>query len=131
MRQEFLIKTRYIDDHGLHIVNECLSTFLVASIVPKGSAFLTVFNNIITRVVESGLTLKWNEDIINSMIIEKGMSLGKKKTRVRAFCLQDVQGAFFVIILGYGCSMLVFLCEVWYHNKKCQERLSITQKVNQ
>jgi hypothetical protein len=30
MRQEFLIKTRYIDDHGLHIVNECLSTFLVA-----------------------------------------------------------------------------------------------------
>jgi phosphatidate phosphatase APP1 len=54
------MKMKCVDQDGLpflHIVKECLSTFLHINIAPKGSAFLTVFDNVITRIVESGLTI--------------------------------------------------------------------------
>ncbi|KAH0821647.1 hypothetical protein GEV33_001144 [Tenebrio molitor] len=52
---EFQMRTKYIDNDGLpllHIVNECLTTCLVANIVPKGSVLLSVFNNVITKAME-------------------------------------------------------------------------------
>jgi hypothetical protein len=42
-------KSIYVDDDGqplLHIVNECVSSFVVATVVPKESAFLHVFDNL-------------------------------------------------------------------------------------
>jgi hypothetical protein len=48
----FLIQSKYTDDDGqplLHIVDECAGNFVLANIVPEGSAFLNVFNNIIFK----------------------------------------------------------------------------------
>jgi hypothetical protein len=117
---EFLIKTKYVDDDGLpllHIINECLTTFLMTHVVRKGSAFLTVFNNVITKVVESGLTVKWNNDIVDSFAIEKIISLSRNRTRVNSFSLYDVQSAFYIIIIGYISSILLFMCEILYKGK--------------
>jgi hypothetical protein len=64
---QFFMKTRYVDNDGLpllHIVDECLATFLLGTVMPKHSAFLTVFNNVSTQVTEAGLTVKWNNDIV-------------------------------------------------------------------
>jgi hypothetical protein len=111
---EFQMRTKYIDNDGLpllHIVNECLTTCLVANIVPKGSVLLSVFNNVITKAMESGLIVKWNNDIIDSLTAEKMISLSRNRTSVRAFSLYDVQTAFYVVILGHSLSILLFLCE--------------------
>ena len=113
---KFHIKSQYVDDDGyplFHIVNECFSTFLMAHIVPKGSAFLTVFNNVITKMIESGLTKKWDKDIVDSLVVEKMTSLSRKRKKMRAFSLYDLQGAFYVIFLGYAGSVALFLYEVW------------------
>ncbi|XP_068894960.1 uncharacterized protein [Tenebrio molitor] len=117
---EFLMKMKYVDQDGLpllHIVNECLSTFLHINIVPKGSAFLTVFDNVITRIVESGLTIKWNNDVVDSLTIEKMINMNRNRTSVKSFSIYDVQSAFYIIVMGYIFSLLLFLCEVLYKNK--------------
>jgi hypothetical protein len=117
---EFLMKTKYVQDDGLpllHIINECLTTFLMTYVVRKGSAFLTVFNNVIAKVVESGLTVKWNNDIVDSLAIEKIISLSRNRTRVKSFSLYDVQSAFYLIIIGYIFAILLFLCEMLYKGK--------------
>jgi hypothetical protein len=118
---EFLMKMKYVDQDGLpllHILlNECLNTFVLANIVPKGSAFLTVFDNVITKTVESGLTIKWNNDVVDSLTIEKMINLNRNRTSLKSFSIYDVQSAFYIIVLGYISSFLLFLCEVLCKNK--------------
>jgi hypothetical protein len=108
-------KSIYVDDDGqplLHIVNECVSSFVVATIVPKGSAFLHVFDNLIIRLYESGLTMKWYRDVFDSIVIEKMISISKKRKSVQSFSLYDTESAFYTIILGYVCSLVVLLGEI-------------------
>ncbi|KAJ3647497.1 hypothetical protein Zmor_019372 [Zophobas morio] len=111
---EFL-STKYVDSEGfprLHIVDECLNTFLVGHVVPKGSAFLTIFNNFITKMMEAGLTEKWLRDVFDSTVTEKTYILNKNKQSVKAFSMDDLQIAFYGIVVGYVGSFLVFLCEL-------------------
>jgi hypothetical protein len=91
----------YVDDDGqplLHIVNECVSSFVVATVVPKGSAFLHVFDNLIIRLYESGLATKWYRDVFDSIVIEKMVSISKKRKSVQSFSLYDTESAFYTII---------------------------------
>ncbi|KAH0819030.1 hypothetical protein GEV33_003761 [Tenebrio molitor] len=91
---QFLMKTKYVDNDGsplLHVVDECLTTFLMGNLMPKGSAFLTVFNNVITKVTEAGLTVKWDNDIVDSLTLEKMINLSRNRTTTKPFTLYDVQ----------------------------------------
>jgi hypothetical protein len=117
---QFLMKTKYVDNDGsplLHVVDECLTTFLMGNLMPKGSAFLTVFNNVITKVTEAGLTVKWDNDIVDSLTVEQMINLSRNRTTTKPFTLYDVQSAFYVIILGYISSILLFLYEILYKAK--------------
>jgi hypothetical protein len=114
-------KSKYVDDDGqplLHIVNECVSTFKVATIVPKGSAFLNVFDNLITKLHESGLSSKWFNDMFDSIIAEKMISISKKRKSVKSFSLRDTESAFGIIVLGLACSVVVFLAEILHKTFK-------------
>jgi hypothetical protein len=118
---KFLIKSKYTDDDEqplLHIVDECAGTFMVARIVPEGSAFLNVFNNIIVQVFENGLVGKWITDLLDSILTEKLMKRKKNKKSVRSLSLHDFLSAFYVIIFGHACSVLVFLCEILTKREK-------------
>jgi hypothetical protein len=118
---QFLSKTKYTDDDGqplLHIVDECPGTFMIARIVPEGSAFLNVFNNIIVKNFENGLSWKWIRDLDDSILTEKLMKRKKNKTSVRSFSLHDSQSAFYVIIFGHACAVLVFFCEILTKREK-------------
>jgi hypothetical protein len=112
----FLIQSKYTDDDGqplLHIVDECAGNFVLANIVPEGSAFLNVFNNIIFKVHESGLTWKWMNDILDSVLAEVMMKRYKNQHKKnRSISLRDIQSAFYVIVLGHACSILLFLGEL-------------------
>ena len=117
---EYLIKSQYVDEEGaplLHVVDECLAHFLMAHIVQKGSPFLPVFNNLIKRVVEAGLTLKWHQDVLDSMEIEKMISLNKQGENVQGFTLYDLQIAFYLLVLGIVAAFLVFFVELLTRRK--------------
>jgi hypothetical protein len=116
-----ITKSKYVDDDGqplLHVVNECVSTFKVATTVPKGSAFLNVFDNIIIKLHESGLTWKWFNDMLDSIVAEKMISISKKRKSLKSFSLHDTESAFYIIILGLGCSVVVFLGEILHKTFK-------------
>mgnify|MGYP005985097755 FL=1 len=115
-----LIKTKYLDGDGfplLHVLDECLSSFIVSHVVSKGSAFLTVFNKDIMTMVEAGLLWKWLNDIVYSMTTENIFTLKRDEHRARVFSLYDLQIAFYVVILGSLLSFLIFLCEILSRRK--------------
>jgi hypothetical protein len=43
--------------------------------------------------------------------------LNRNRTNVKSFSIYDVQSAFYIIVLGYISSLLLFLCEVLYKKK--------------
>ncbi|EFA05247.1 hypothetical protein TcasGA2_TC015398 [Tribolium castaneum] len=112
---EAFIKTHYLDKDGtplLHIVNECLTSYFISYIVPKGSALLAIFDHVILRIVESGLTLKWYQDVEYTEMLVKLQHLNQKKNLWEPFSLYSLQGAFFLWVLGTLLSVLGFLGEV-------------------
>ncbi|XP_044265276.1 uncharacterized protein LOC123011747 [Tribolium madens] len=66
---EHIVKVEFVAEDGsplLHVTNECLQTFLLVSVFPKGSPFLTTFNHAITKLFEAGLTVKWYQDVMST-----------------------------------------------------------------
>ncbi|RZC33860.1 7tm 7 and/or Lig chan domain containing protein, partial [Asbolus verrucosus] len=97
------IKIHYLDEDGtplIHLVNECLNTYFVSYIVPRGSPFLKIFNSVILKLFEGGLTLKWYKDVEYSMRLEKLINLYKNETSWMCFHLDDLQGAFYLLALA-------------------------------
>lgn len=98
----------------VHVMDECVITFFVAYIVPRGSPYLPILNHFIEIFFESGLTKKWHKDIIDGMIMEKVLSITKHTEIQNAFSLYDVQTCFFIWCLGILLATVVFICEVLY-----------------
>lgn len=120
----FFIRVNYVNEDGtprIHIMSECLASYLISYIVPKGSALLNAFNKVILRLVQSGLTLKWYNDVEFSIVLEKLMKLYGIKTLWRPFSLYNIQSAFFIWLLGTGFSIFVFVVETLFRKKfyKC------------
>jgi hypothetical protein len=111
-------RSKYIDEDGqplLHIVDECVGTYTVATILPKGSAFLKIFNNIILKLCEGGFIRKWLNELFGCIIAEKMIRRSKKHhTSVKSFSLHDIESAFHILILGNICAVLVFLGEIMW-----------------
>jgi hypothetical protein len=111
-------RSKYVDEDGqplLHIVDECVGSYAVATILPKGSAFLKIFNHIIIKLSEGGFPWKWLYDYFDSIIAEKMIRRSKKHhTRVNSFSLHDIESGFHILILGNICAVLVFVGEIMW-----------------
>ena len=116
-----IIKTQYLSADGtplLHVVNECFTSYFISYIVPRGSALLNIFDVILLRLVESGLTSKWYQDVEYSITTEELMNLNHRKKLWRAFNLFDLQAAFFLWVVGVNYATLTLFCELFF-SKKC------------
>ncbi|XP_063924686.1 uncharacterized protein LOC135138639 [Zophobas morio] len=103
-----IIKTQYLSPDGtplLHVVNECFTSYFISYIVPRGSALLNIFDVILLRLVESGLTSKWYQDVEYSITTEELMNLNHRKKLWRAFNLFDLQAAFFLWVSTHATSL--------------------------
>lgn len=113
---EVIIKSEYLDENGLpllHIINECLCTQLDANILPKGSPFLIPFNNVLRHLMEGGLIRKWQNDFIDSMIMEK-MIKAKRKEQLRALSKEEINDVFEFIVAGWSLATAAFLGEILF-----------------
>ncbi|ETN60805.1 hypothetical protein AND_007556 [Anopheles darlingi] len=69
-----IINTEYKRPNGqpmLHVVEECPRVYSLAHIVRNGWSFAPLFNDAISRFIESGLTRKWSLDIENALTTHK------------------------------------------------------------
>ncbi|XP_063907904.1 uncharacterized protein LOC135126046 [Zophobas morio] len=111
---EVALRTNFTGRSGvpmLHIVDESISTYFLACIIPQGSPVLLIFNEIIVRMFEGGFILKWDSDVVDSLMIER-INQTNVEEEFKAFRLEDMQVAFYVVAIGYVSSVAAFLAEI-------------------
>lgn len=113
---EYLLNSRFIAEDGsplLHISNECLQSFLLVSLFPKGSPFLVSFNHVITKLFEAGLVKKWYDDVmVVGTLIHQMKNFAKRTPSNNILSLKDVQLGFYLLFVGYVGSFIAFLTEI-------------------
>jgi hypothetical protein len=95
----------------LHMVAECLRTYSLAYIVPKGSQFLFRINHAITQLVESGIVDKWSEDTYFNLTAFHGSEHNINDSR-KVFSLEDLQIAFLILACGLLASIITLFVEL-------------------
>lgn len=114
-------KNRSFDVHRLP---ECPLQYYTSYLIPRNFPFERELNLFIMRAVENGFFVKWGNDVIHYDLNNKSSALLKifqkndLKTSNRTFSLEDVEIAFFILILGFTASVMTFAGEVWYNRKK-------------
>jgi len=106
----------------IHTVEECPAYYHLAYIVPIGSPYLPLINNVILRMNEAGLTFKWHNDGINARSL-LGSCHNQKRARKeapRVFSLTDLQLAFYILAIGLTLSIAVFVLEVTRYQTRGQ-----------
>lgn len=117
----------YIAQDGtqlIHTVEECPAYYHLAYIVPMGSPYLPLINDVILRMNEAGLTLKWHSDGIDARTLLGSCHNQKcaRKEATRVFSLTDLQLAFYILATGLILSIAVFVLEVTRYKARGQLR---------
>lgn len=113
---KFRIASQYVTHDGtplLHMVPECPKELNLAYIVPKGSPFLPAINHILSKFLESGLTLKWYEDVLDAIRLNAHWNVHGNQQSRKALNLTDLQAISWILIWGFGFALLAFLLEIF------------------
>lgn len=122
------IKTNFTTDDGvplLHIVPECPASFFTAYGVPMASPFRSWFNYAINAFLQAGLLYKWNNDMTEGLVNKREIEIVKKgsDSYSKPLTMQHVHAAFLIWGIGMSVSLLVFLCELFWHNTKEKKKV--------
>jgi hypothetical protein len=117
---EYLNTYETQDDTGaglLYIVNEMkLWTNFQVFLLPVGSPFLSAFNRILRVAQEAGLVSHFWEDTLTASTIKSGsIRIHTLLDDYRVFTLAYLQGAFYLLILGYCFAFCMLSGELTYH----------------
>ncbi|KAL3270486.1 hypothetical protein HHI36_021029 [Cryptolaemus montrouzieri] len=117
---DYYIRTKFVPTgkrSSLHVSQECLTTYGVAIVYPKKSEYAHILSASLDRIVQSGLVNKMRADtewvtVRSSTGTYLAANRGGKNSLVvedRALTLEDTQGMFLLLLLGYivgGASLL-------------------------
>ncbi|XP_042226120.1 glutamate receptor ionotropic, kainate 4-like [Homarus americanus] len=110
---EYMIATNYTNKYGeetLHVMRECFLPFRIGMAMPKKAPYKPNFDKIVTRVVEAGLVRKWFSDIL--FMSRKRGSGEAQESRSDALTIDNLQGAWLLLGLGWVVSLVMFVLEV-------------------
>uniref|UniRef100_A0A182FQW0 Ionotropic glutamate receptor C-terminal domain-containing protein n=1 Tax=Anopheles albimanus TaxID=7167 RepID=A0A182FQW0_ANOAL len=114
-----IINTAYMRPNGqpmLHVVKECPRMYSLAHIVRSGWSFAPMFNDAISRFIESGLTRKWSLDIENALTTHKRIQQtieNPEEETLRKLTLMDMQTSFYIVVIGVVVGFAVFAIELF------------------
>lgn len=114
LRSYFL--ARY-DGPVVHKVNPPFLIFYSCIYMPKGHPLLNIINEIVIRLLDAGLVLKWKEDIQHSNQLRGSYRHNRRSKISFALKARHLLGAFYVLIIGLGISVLTFTVEINIKNK--------------
>lgn len=101
----------------LHTMNECLISYFISYVIAKNSPYEQPINRIISRIDNAGLIIKWNRDV-SRYIFRKYRPIAnaadRRQTANKVFSLQDLEIAFFVLLVGSTVAALVFVAEICF-----------------
>nr|XP_022917638.1 uncharacterized protein LOC111426952 [Onthophagus taurus] len=107
-----LTKTKYIQSLEVktygklisHTIPDCPNSYLLSYLTRRDSLILDEINRIIEGCVESGLYNKWYNDVVGGAWNERLL----ENVETRAFTINDIQTAFYCLLLGYLLSIITF-----------------------
>jgi hypothetical protein len=101
-----------MDNHFCTLLTSALAVSWSLQLYPKNQLSCMFSTILIISLWESDLTTKLYRDVFDSIVIEKMISISKKRKSIRSFSLYDTESALYIIILGYVCSLVVLLGEI-------------------
>jgi hypothetical protein len=115
---EYLIPQLYLDSNGqplLRTLPEEVLSYHVVMILTKGNVLLERFNELISRVVESGLMEQWAKDIRST---RKSRAMFQDGAGERRLSISHLQSVFVFLLLGESVALVTLIIEVMMH-KEC------------
>jgi len=101
--------------HQVHPFGQDSFQLHAVLILQKGSPFLLLFNDVITRIVEAGLVDYWKEAIIEERRMKAGvLALESLKDSYVELNILHLQGAFIFLFIGFAFSFIGFLAELFF-----------------
>jgi ABC-type amino acid transport substrate-binding protein len=112
---EYLIPRLYIDSNGrplLQPVPQEVLSYHIVMILSKGNLLLERFDERISRIVESGLTVKWARDIMNRRTVG---ALSQESAGGRRLSMAHLKSMFVLLLIGEGLALVALIVEVAMH----------------
>jgi hypothetical protein len=101
--------------HEVHPFGQDSFQLHAVLVLQKGSPFLLLFNDVITRIVEAGLVDYWKEAIIEERRLKAGvLALESLKDSYVELNVLHLQGAFIFLFIGLGFSFIGFMAELFF-----------------
>ncbi|XP_031622960.1 uncharacterized protein LOC116340548 [Contarinia nasturtii] len=110
---QLIMKTKYLNPDGtskLHVVKECPRHYYLTYVVTKDWPLLYRFSRVLQRFAEGGFHLVWYEKTEEAFILKSDIHYQEQRTR-KPFSLDDIQAPFYILLMGYIISFIVFLIE--------------------
>ena len=109
---EYLIPQRYIDSNGrplLQALPQEVLSYHVVMILSKGNVLLERFNELISRIVENGLMVKWAKDIMHSRATWTASPEGAGERRL---AMSHLQSLFVLLLIGQSAALVTLIIEL-------------------
>ena len=116
---DYLRTHEYVDSNGKHLICQAGGVFFPLNYVTymeKWNPLLNRFNDIITRLLYSGIEWHWLESSLHMQRVYAGVT-GRKTTsgEYSDISLEHAQGIFAVLVPGLLLSVVIFFMELSYH----------------
>lgn len=116
---DYLLTREYLDKHGKPLICQAGGLFFPLNYVTymaKGNPLLNRFDEMITRVIESGIASKWIESGLYLQRVQAGIT-GRKilAGEYSNLSLEHAQGIFAILLPGLAFSVFVFFLELSYY----------------
>ncbi|KAI2473914.1 Ionotropic receptor 117 [Diabrotica virgifera virgifera] len=105
---EYLLNTKRVDQTSIYCFNS-VHGLARGLIMRKGFRYTEKFNKIIHLLVSKGIVQKWRNEIFWNYHPETNLD-------VQELNLEELSVVFYILIFGYSCSFLMFLCEIFTSN---------------
>jgi hypothetical protein len=116
---DYLLTREYLDKHGKPLICQAGGLFFPLNYVTymaRGNPLLNRFDDMITRVIESGVAGKWIESALYLQRVHAGIAGRKTLTgEYSNLSLEHAQGIFAILLPGLAFSVLVFFVELSYY----------------
>jgi len=109
---EYLIPRSYIDSNGgplLQPMPQEVLSYHIVMILSKGNLLLERFDELISRIVESGLMVKWARDIMYTRAVG---AVSQESGGGRRLSMAHLQSMFVLLLIGEGLALVALIVEV-------------------
>lgn len=112
---------KYLDENGQRLIF-CIPSYTrypVEIFLQKGHPLKDRLNELIYRILHTGLLAKWYDDLSYETILKNRHNMASAKSREK-LSLEHLQGVFAIWNVCIGLALLCFICEIVYFKiQKC------------